>query len=177
MAMTRKVMRTGRQLEFYRGVVKATAIKDSVVKTTTILKSVFMAAWLSFDTCQWLHTAGVYKFENIKDIGTRAFKCWLAALLFSLVGDVYKLQMNARKLAIEQRIANNGKPEEVATAKKNIRALLAERGKMWIATVQDSVDVILPTAGLEYLQIESGFVGLAGAFTSLLGGYAHWNTL
>ncbi|KAJ3060334.1 Peroxisomal membrane protein PMP27, partial [Rhizoclosmatium hyalinum] len=95
---TRKVMRTGRQLEFLRGIQKSLALKDSVVKVTTIMKSLFMAAWLSFDTCQWLHTAGVYKFENIKDIGTKAFKCWLFALLFSFTGDIYKLQMNAKKL-------------------------------------------------------------------------------
>ncbi|KAJ3022328.1 UNVERIFIED_CONTAM: Peroxisomal membrane protein PMP27 [Siphonaria sp. JEL0065] len=177
MALTRKVMRTGRQLEFYRGIVKSLALKDSVVKITTILKSIFMAAWLSFDTCQWIHVAGIHKFANIKEVGTNAFKCWLLALVFSLTGDVYKLNMNSRKLAIEERVARAGKGDESVLAKKNIKALLAERGKLWITTVQDGVDIVLPASGLEYINMESGLVGLAGAFTSLLGGYSHWKSL
>ncbi|KAJ3060750.1 Peroxisomal membrane protein PMP27 [Podochytrium sp. JEL0797] len=169
--MTRKVMRTGRQLEFYRGAVKSLALKDSVLKVTTVAKSLFMAVWLSFDTCQWLHTAGVHKFTNIKEIGTRANQSWLMALLFSLVGDIYKLHMNHKKLVIERKVAHQapGKDESVQ-AKKTVKALLVERRKVAIATVQDSVDLLLPTSGLEYIQVESGVVGLAGAFTSLLGG-------
>ncbi|KAI9326717.1 peroxisomal biogenesis factor 11 [Obelidium mucronatum] len=170
MGATRKVMRTGRQLEFFRGIVKSLSLRDAVVKATTILKSVFMAAWLTFDTCQWIHTAGIHKFNNIKEIGTNAFKCWLLALVFSLTGDIYKLQLNSNKLALEEKVAASGKGEESAVAKKNIKSLQIERGKLWITTVQDGVDVILPASGLEYIQIDSGWVGLAGAFTSLLGG-------
>ncbi|KAJ3123156.1 Peroxisomal membrane protein PMP27 [Physocladia obscura] len=178
-AITRKVMRTGRQLEFARGIVKALAIKDDVIRITTIFKSVFMAAWLSFDTCQWIHSAGVYKFENIKEIGSRAFKCWLVALLFSFAGDIYKLQLNAKKISIESKIAKSEKApaDEAVIARRNIKALIAERSKLFITAVQDGVDIILPSAGLEYLSFDSGIVGLAGAFTSLLGGYAHWNSL
>ncbi|KAJ3050417.1 hypothetical protein HDU99_008668 [Rhizoclosmatium hyalinum] len=85
--------------------------------------------------------------------------------------------MNAKKLAIEDKVASSGKGDESAVAKKNIKALKVERGKLWITTVQDGVDILLPASGLEYIGLDGGWVGLAGAFTSLLGGYSHWNSI
>ncbi|KAJ3023177.1 UNVERIFIED_CONTAM: Peroxisomal membrane protein PMP27 [Siphonaria sp. JEL0065] len=173
-AQTRKIMQTGRQLEFYQAGMKALTLSDPILKATTVLKCIFMSAWLSYDTCQWIHTIGLNKFDSIKDINTNAFKCWLFALVFSLVGDLYKLKINTRKIEVEKRNASAGKGEE---SKKNVKSLNEERGKLWIATVQDAVDLVLPLSGLEYIQVESGIVGLAGAFTSLLGGYSHWASL
>ncbi|KAI8821191.1 peroxisomal biogenesis factor 11 [Chytriomyces cf. hyalinus JEL632] len=170
LGQTRKVMRTGRQIEFLRAIYKFLEIRDDVVKSTSIAKAVFLSLWLCFDTCQWIHTANIYKFNDIKDIGVKAFKCWLLALVFSFTGDLYKLQMNGRKLAIEKKVAASGNKDEG-------RSLLIERGKLRLATLQDGVDILLPAAGLEYVPLSPAYVGLAGAFTSLLGGYTHWNSL
>jgi peroxin-11B len=38
-----------------------------------------------------------------------------------------------------------------------------------IATAQDTLDIVLPSSGLEYIKVETGIVGLVGAITSVLG--------
>ncbi|KAJ3411165.1 Peroxisomal membrane protein PMP27 [Chytridiales sp. JEL 0842] len=174
--LTRKLMRVGRQIEFYRNAVKAMNLKDDVVRVTSILKSVFMSLWLAMDTLQWVHLVGLYKFESIKTINSRSLKFWLAALVVSFIGDIHKLRLNGLRVLAEQKAlaASKGKDE---SAKKALAALTAERTKLMLATVQDGMDMVLPSSGLEYIKVESGIVGLVGAVTSVMGGYTHWNSL
>jgi hypothetical protein len=42
------------------------------------------------------------------------------------------------------------------------------------ATVQDSIDVFIPAAALDYIQMDSGLLGLMGSITSLMGGFNIW---
>jgi hypothetical protein len=70
-----------------------------------------------------LHLVGVYKFDSIKNINTRSFKFWLAALAASFIGDIYKLRMNGLRIISEQKAlkASKGKDEG---ADKALKALL-----------------------------------------------------
>ncbi|KAJ3107988.1 Peroxisomal membrane protein PMP27 [Phlyctochytrium planicorne] len=169
---TRKVMRTGRQIEFYRTIIKSLGVKDKVVRYTTIGKNVFLALWLALDTLQWLHGAGVFKFETIKDISRRSFKFWLYALIFSFVGDLHKLRINSMRMGIERKAIKYAaaKREKDESAEKTIKILKAERSKIILATIQDGFDLLIPSSGLEYIKVESGLIGLAGAITSVIGG-------
>ncbi|KAJ3105285.1 kinesin motor protein cin8 [Phlyctochytrium bullatum] len=170
--LTRKVMRTGRQVEFYRTITKSLAVKDKVTRYTAVGKNLFLSLWLALDTVQWLHTAGVYHFETIKDVGRRAFKFWLIALTFSFIGDLHKLRINAIRLGIEQKAVKfaASKREKDDSAEKSIKVLKAERSKLLLATAQDGLDILIPASGLEYVKLETGIVGLVGAITAIMGG-------
>ncbi|KAI9012893.1 peroxisomal biogenesis factor 11, partial [Gaertneriomyces semiglobifer] len=190
-AQTRKFMRIGRQVEFIRNVQKANLVKDDVARATQIIKNTFMALWLVHDTLQWANTAGVAKFDNIKDITKRGLKCWLIALVASLLGDVHKLRLNTQRLEQETKLqrALKAKGDSDSSAAQTIKALQAahglicnlqlcrERSKIVWATVQDGLDMLLPASGLEYVKLESGIVGLVGAVTSVMGGVTQWNSL
>ncbi|KAJ3190105.1 Peroxisomal membrane protein PMP27 [Gaertneriomyces sp. JEL0708] len=178
-AQTRKFMRIGRQVEFIRNVQKANLVKDDVTRATQIIKNTFMALWLVHDTLQWANTAGVARFENIKDISKRGLKCWLIALIASLLGDVHKLRLNTQRLEQETKLqrALKAKGDSDSSAVQTINALNAERSKIVWATVQDGLDMLLPASGLEYVKLESGIVGLVGAVTSVMGGVTQWNSL
>ncbi|KAI8848330.1 peroxisomal biogenesis factor 11 [Chytridium lagenaria] len=177
--LTRKVMRTGRQVEFYRTIVKSTGVKDKIVRYTTVSKNIFLSLWLALDTLQWLHNTGINKLDSIKDIGRRAFKFWLAALVVSFVGDLHKLRVNSMRLGIERKAIKFAatKREKDESAEKTIKILKAERTKILLATIQDGIDILIPASGLEYVKVETGLVGLAGAITSIIGGYTHWKSL
>ncbi|KAI8821192.1 peroxisomal biogenesis factor 11-domain-containing protein [Chytriomyces cf. hyalinus JEL632] len=142
--LTRKVLFTGRQLEFYQATVKeCMAQKDYIIKVTTVLKNLSMILWLTLDTCQWLHATNL--------------------ILFSFIGNLYKLRINARNLVINSDVP--------------VMRLKKERSQLLRSTLQDSLDVILPVAMLDYIPVESGYLGLIGAATSLIGAYSHWKTL
>ncbi|TPX67943.1 hypothetical protein SpCBS45565_g03493 [Spizellomyces sp. 'palustris'] len=172
LGQTRKLMRVGRQIEFVRNIQKAQTLRDDVSRVTLIVKNAFLALWLFHDTCQWANTAGVVKFENIKDLSRRGMKCWLIALIASFLGDLHKLRLNSQRIQHESKVLKasqaKGLPDE--TAVKALKSLQIERTKIRMATLQDSLDILIPASGLEYVKVETGIVGLIGAFTSILGG-------
>ncbi|KAJ3329128.1 Peroxisomal membrane protein PMP27 [Blyttiomyces sp. JEL0837] len=169
---TRKLMRAGRQLEFYRAMEKSLNVKDDVVRITTLVKNFCLALWLAHDTFQWAHNAGVVKLTTIKEIGQRAFKFWLVALVASFIGDLHKLRLNAMRVGIETKAVKAAalKKEKDESAEKTLKALKSERSKIILATVQDGLDILIPASGLEYIKVETGLIGLAGAITSVIGG-------
>ncbi|KAJ3124552.1 Peroxisomal membrane protein PMP27 [Nowakowskiella sp. JEL0407] len=182
-AQTRKLLQFGKQLELLRGIQKAFTIKDEIIKSTTIAKNFCMAIWLSYDFLQWIHSVGFIKFDKIKEISKRAFQFWLAAIAISLVGTAHKLRMNTIKLEMQSKFIQAAKsdekisPKEVDESKSVVRSLRAERITLAMATVQDLLDGLIPLSAMDYLAIEPGFVGLAGAITSILGAYTQWNSL
>ncbi|KAJ3001587.1 Peroxisomal membrane protein PMP27 [Thoreauomyces humboldtii] len=177
---TRKLMRVGRQVEFARTIQKASLLKDDVARVTLTVKQVFLALWLAHDSCQWANSAGIVKFDNIKEISKRGMKFWFVALVASIIGNVHKLRLNTMKLEHETKTlrasqAKAGGPDESAV--QTIKTLRADRMKVTVATVQDCLDILIPASGLEYVKIESGIVGLIGATTAAMGAVMHWRSL
>ncbi|KAI8926682.1 peroxisomal biogenesis factor 11 [Entophlyctis helioformis] len=174
---TRKMMRAGRQIEFFRNAQKSLTIKDEIIRATTVGKNVSMGLWLTFDLLQLIHSIGLYKFESIKDIQARGNRFWFIALLASLIGGAYKINAVNIRLTQEKKlqksVAAQGavKSEELANVKKSVAQLESEKGALVYAAVQDSLDILIPASSLEYIKLESGIVGLAGSVTSLMGGY------
>ncbi|KAJ3062137.1 Peroxisomal membrane protein PMP27, partial [Quaeritorhiza haematococci] len=173
-ALARKLMRAGRQIEFARNIQKSRTIKDPIVAYTVIGKNVGLALWLLFDTLSWMQSVGVTKFTKpqIENISRRGNHFWLLALFFSLSGSLHKLRINLIKTDLETRIlraaAKDGKGDE--SAEKNLKVLKKERFNLTLATVQDSLDVLIPSSLLNYINVEPGIVYLAGSITSILGG-------
>ncbi|KAJ3052878.1 Peroxisomal membrane protein PMP27 [Rhizophlyctis rosea] len=172
-------MRVGRQVEFANAITKASSIKDDIIRKTTQLKQLFLAIWIAHDSLQWAHTAGVYFFTDIKTYNRRGLKFWLAALIVSTLGNLHRLRMNSIRIAHETKAVHLARTKGVEDedARQGIRTLLQERQKIVWATVQDGLDILIPASGLEYVNVQSGIIGLVGMFTSVLGGYTHWNSL
>ncbi|KAI9098186.1 peroxisomal biogenesis factor 11 [Phlyctochytrium arcticum] len=175
-SQTRKLMRVGRQIEFARNIQKASSAPDDTTRTLATIKNTFMALWLMADTCQWANTAGVVKFDSIKEITKRGMKCWLIALIASFMSGLHQMRQTARRIETEKKALQAGKVDD-KTAHKNVVILRAAQAKLQWNLVQDGLDMLLPASGLEYVKVESGIVGLIGAFTSIMGGVTQWKSV
>ncbi|KAJ1570132.1 Peroxisomal membrane protein PMP27 [Nowakowskiella sp. JEL0078] len=178
-----EVIAAGRQLEFIRGIQKAVVIKDETIRATTIAKNFFLSLWLTYDFLAWIQSTGFTKFQQIKTITKRSSQFWLLALIASTIGSAYRLRANLTKIEMHRKwhsaaVSNQEKSiKDIEELKKNLDGLVIERNKIAFAATQDALDALIPLSALEYIKIESGYIGLIGAFTSLLGGYTHWTSI
>jgi peroxin-11B len=106
---TRKVMRLGRQLEFYKAAQKARLIQDDVLRYTGIVKNAGLGLWLVYDSLSWAHGAGIIKLSNVKDINRRGYQFWWLSIVASLLSDLHRLRMNGIRRQLEQKtlVASN----------------------------------------------------------------------
>ncbi|KAI9207560.1 peroxisomal biogenesis factor 11 [Polychytrium aggregatum] len=171
LSQSRKLMAVGRQLEFLSAISKSRAINDPFLRYATILKSVALMGWLSFDTIQWIHGAGVLQHPDIKLVSDRAMKWWLASLVVSLAGSLYRFRINSNKLALETS------SEKSASDGANVKALYRDRASITLAIAQDAFDILIPCSALQYTSLDQGYVAAAGTITSLIGAYVQWRNV
>lgn len=170
-------MRVGKFLEHLQAALKATSIQDPFVSYTAIARQLSYAAYLTFDTLQWVHGSKAYTFqtETYKKIAKRASQFWLAGLLFSLVSGGYKTN------ALRQRRAAAARPrataEKEAERKVELQQISKEQAAVRWQMVQDALDALNPATGSEILNVDDGVIGLAGTVTSIMGGYTQWNAV
>lgn len=172
-------MRVGRPVEFYSTAVKILSNKDDLLRSLTVFKSAGMGMWLVFDMLQYFHSVGLKTFakDTLANITKKAYQCWLFALVSAVLLDLYKLQTNAMKLEIANKMLKAGKLEAGEDAQKEVSTLKAQRKELVLQTVQDTLDISIPASGLGYVQLESGVVGLFGMITSLLGARTQWRAV
>ncbi len=46
--------------------------------------------------------------------------------------------------------------------------------KNYLDLAKNSIDLLLPSTRLDYIQLEDGYVGIAGTITSIIGFYDQW---
>jgi peroxin-11B len=100
---TRKVMRIGRQLEFYKAAQKAGQSPDDVLRYTGVVKNAGLGLWLVYDSLAWAHGAGIVKLQNVKEVNRRGFQFWWISLVASLLSDIHRLRMNGIRRSLEQK--------------------------------------------------------------------------
>lgn len=100
---TRKVMRIGRQLEFYKTAQKTCSIEDDVIRITTIIKNTGLGLWLLHDSIGWAHSAKLISLNDPKGNNKRGFRFWLLALIASWLNNIHKLRINGIQLLMEQK--------------------------------------------------------------------------
>jgi peroxin-11B len=196
------VFRMGKPLENVNNVLKALSAADPVVRATTVGRNVFLGLWLLQDMFQWvrtpsrarrcalaapltpcpyvsiavagrqLHAVGFIKVEDIKTLNTNASRAWFVGLVFSVALDLHKLRMNAAKQAKARAAASTA--ADADAARRDARALVAERRGLLLDLVRDVLDLSIPGSALEYVKIETGTVGILGAVTSAIGVYQNW---
>ncbi|KAF9183622.1 Peroxisomal membrane protein PMP27 [Haplosporangium sp. Z 767] len=174
LGLSRKLMRFGKPVEHLEQAAKATSVKDEFLRFCAVGKQLSYAGYLTFDALIFLDGAGAYKFKNIKRYTELANKFWLAGIAFSLIAGLYK----TRHIAIRRETAVRGLrrqgESEKADARADLKLLANEQHAVSKQLLQDGLDILIPSTGLGYLDLDDGVIGLVGTATSLMGAKTQW---
>ncbi|CAO3667559.1 unnamed protein product [Rhizopus stolonifer] len=179
----RKFFRLLKPVEFAQVGVKSLTISDEIVRYTAVIKQAGMFFYYLSEALVLSNAINFYKPSNIKQITEFGQKCWLAALIASLLSGLYKSkQLNIRERMLEKTrkaIVNSekGSDTQITELKVQEKTLAKDKYNTRYQIVQDAVDAIIPLAGLSYLKADEGIVGLAGMVTSSLAMNSQWKKL
>ncbi|KAI9481308.1 MAG: peroxisomal biogenesis factor 11 [Benjaminiella poitrasii] len=179
----RKFFRLLKPVEFAQTGVKSLALKDEVLRATAVAKQAGMFFYYISEVFVLTNSINFYKPANIKQITEFGQKCWFAAITASLISGLYKFkQLSVREHMLEKSrkaIVNTSEKSEaqIAELKAQEKALAKDKYSTKYAFIQDAVDIIIPSAGLGYLKVDEGIVGLAGMTTSFMAMITQWNKL
>ncbi|GAA97548.1 hypothetical protein E5Q_04226 [Mixia osmundae IAM 14324] len=169
LGLSRKLMRIGKPLEHLQSAIKAVDQRDPVLRVTAIGRQLGYAAYLVHDTLAWVHGAKVKVFDKdtISRINRNAARFWFFGLACSLLSGAYKM----RDLRVKEIKARKPRPspEKESERKNELRSIAAQRFAVQYQLVQDSLDILLPSASLNWLVLNDGQLGLAGFVTSIMG--------
>ncbi|KAI3660247.1 hypothetical protein MP638_005110 [Amoeboaphelidium occidentale] len=171
--LARKLFRVGKPIDFFQTIMKSVNIKDDVIRYCVVGRSTFLAGWLTLDIFQWLNAQKVIEIQDIKTINRTAAKCWLLGLICAVTADLYRLRNNLQRLESIEKGGFKALKEDEVLRKEHLM-FKAEQPKLVMELLQDSLDVVIPAALLEYLPVSQGVVGLVGTITSLMGVYNAW---
>jgi len=181
-ATSRKLFRFFRSLDYAEEALLSLALVDPVERLASIIKGGSLSVWLFCDHIQWLHKAGYIKVGpvSLKKIDTVYNQAWFFGLLFGCLLCIYrltKLRQEEKLLRPEiSRDLNSTSPPHlhtnlVGTARRALVTLEEKKAKQITGVVKNGLDLVIPAARLNWLNISDGTVGLAGTATSLIGMY------
>jgi len=146
-----------------------------------------LAIWLFCDHIQWLHKAGYILLEpdRVKRIDNTHSKAWFFGLLFGVILCVYKLtklSQEEKKLRYEISRDSISPPitslgisiprNDISESRRRALLLLEDKKmKQVMGVVKNGLDLVIPAARLQWLNISDGTVGIAGSITSVIGIY------
>ncbi|OBZ85006.1 Peroxisomal biogenesis factor 11 [Choanephora cucurbitarum] len=179
----RKFFRLLKPVEFAQTGVKSLALRDEVLRYTAVAKQAGMCLYYLSEMFVLSNSINFYKPSNIKTITEFGQKCWLFGITASLLSGLYKF----KQLAVRQHMLEKSRKEIVNTEEKSEdqiielkaqeKALALDLYNTRYAVIQDAVDAIIPSAGLGYLKVDEGIVGLAGMTTSFMAMVTQWKKL
>jgi hypothetical protein len=100
------------------------------------------------DHAQWAHKVGYINLQNEKRLTDIHSKAWFFGLLSGAILSAYKLRLQQQKERDESK-----------------------EFKLKQGLVKNSIDLIIPSARLGWLDVSDTVVGLAGTLTSFIGIY------
>ncbi|KAF9108258.1 Peroxisomal membrane protein PMP27 [Mortierella sp. AM989] len=162
LALSRKLMRIGKPIEHVETAIAATSIKDEINRFFTVGKQLSYAGYLTFDALLFLDGSGAYKFKNIKRYGELANKFWLAGIVFSFLGGVYRTRHIHIRRSVASRGLKNHVESEKSIAVSEVDALNREQHQVNKQLLQDALDMLIPSTGLGYMNLDDGLIGLIG---------------
>ncbi|KAF9949077.1 Peroxisomal membrane protein PMP27 [Mortierella alpina] len=171
---TLALSRKRKPIEHVEQAVVATAVKDEFLRFCAVGKQLSYAGYLTYDALIFLHGAGAFNFKNIKRYTELANKFWLAGITFSFLSGLYKTrQIQIRRSSAARGIKHHGESEK-SYARTELKSLAREQHAVTKQLVQDGLDILIPSTGLGYLNLDDGAVGLIGTVTSIMGAEAQW---
>ncbi|KAF9985050.1 Peroxisomal membrane protein PMP27 [Modicella reniformis] len=158
LGLSRKLMRIGKPIEHLESAVAARSLKNELLLFCTVGKQLSYAGYLTYDALIFLDGAGAYKFKNIERYNELANKFWLSGIVFSLFTGLYK----TRQILIRREAAARDEKSYAQTELKTLTKQL----------LQDTLDALIPSSSLGYVDLDDGIVGLIG--TSIMGAQTQW---
>ncbi|KAI8972384.1 peroxisomal biogenesis factor 11 [Pilobolus umbonatus] len=177
----RKFFRLLKPVEFAQTGIKSLAVKDDVLRYTAVVKQGGMFFYYLTEMLVLANSINFFKFEDIKKYSKIGQRCWMTALTASLISSIYKFtQLQRRQHMLEKTrkyIVNTKEKSDaqIADLKSQEKILAKDKLAVKFQFVQDSFDIIIPSTGLGFLNVDEGVVGIAGMITSLLGMRSQWN--
>ncbi|KAG0253690.1 Peroxisomal membrane protein PMP27 [Mortierella polycephala] len=166
--------RKRKPVEHLEQAAKAASAKDEFIRFCAVSKQLSYAGYLTFDALIFLDGAGAYKFKNIKRYSELANKFWLAGIVFSFLSGLYKTRhIEIRRETTVRGLRHHGETEK-AEVRADLKLLANEQDAVNHQLLQDGLDMLIPSTGLGYLQLDDGVIGLIGTVTSLMGAKTQW---
>ncbi|KAF9012206.1 Peroxisomal membrane protein PMP27, partial [Haplosporangium bisporale] len=113
-------------------------------------------------------------FQNIKRYNELANKFWLSGIVFSFLSGLYKTrQIQIRKESALRGLKHSGESEK-SYSRTEIKSLAKEQDAVNKTLLLDGLDMLIPSTGLGYVDLDDGAVGLIGTITSIMGAQSQW---
>ncbi|KAL1841877.1 hypothetical protein VTJ49DRAFT_6476 [Mycothermus thermophilus] len=170
--LVRKVLRAGKNVEHLRAAASAAAgadakvAADPVLKYATVGRQLGYAGYLTMDMLTLPDAVGAHKFKKAKTFQQEAYRFWAAGIACSIVKELYTLwSLKQREAKVDRK-----EGEGVLESKR----IAMERTASQLQLTSDLCDLTVPISALKWVNLDDGFVGLAGTVSSLIGVYLQW---
>ncbi|KAK2074681.1 hypothetical protein P8C59_008869 [Phyllachora maydis] len=166
--LVRKVLRAGKNVEHLQAAARAADQKtlDPVLRYAAVGRQLGYAGYLTLDLATLLDALGVRKTDSAKRLQQEAFRFWAVGIMCSLVAQTYTLyNLRAREARLDRK-----EGEGVIESKR----IAVERYNSRLQLTSDLCDLTVPFTALGWVNLDDGFVGLAGTLSSLIGVYTQW---
>jgi peroxin-11B len=165
LSATRKVLRIGKSADMFQGAVKSLSVQDFLHKLCLVIAKTSQGAYLLLDNYIWFGKQGLINVDT-KKYGPRAAAFWLVTLFFSLIRNVYDI------LNILENESRRRKRGEVGG---NWMDCAGRHKPIIVDTVKNITDLFLPLSILQYINTSTGFQGLMGMISSIMGILVTWD--
>ncbi|KAJ2636489.1 Peroxisomal membrane protein PMP27 [Coemansia sp. RSA 1694] len=181
MSTTRKILRSGKFIDFFHLLIRslhstpASGGGDEMERLLNVGHKAGMFVFMLADSVGILHSAlGLVRLRDPAKVTRIAMRGWLCALVCQLLAGVYQLRALAIREADVGRVRRHlvEKEADPMADRECVveERLVAQRKQKAVRqVVAAALDISIPTAGLGLLNLNEGFVALAGSITSLMG--------
>ncbi|ORX89418.1 PEX11-domain-containing protein [Basidiobolus meristosporus CBS 931.73] len=168
--------RRRKPIEMVQGIANSYSVKDTVLRICNIGKCGANGLYFIYDMLCWIDSVGLYKFKNIKKYNDHSNRYWLYAIVFSWLAGLYRLRQLYLEYGVLKRVqaVKTEAGGSTANNKLQLANLSTIKNGVLYQFVIDSLDMIIPLAGLNYIHLNEGVVGTVGAITSFMGGVSQW---
>ncbi|KAJ2763047.1 Peroxisomal membrane protein PMP27, partial [Coemansia nantahalensis] len=178
LATTRKVMRSGKFVNFAQLAIRALAAQsgggDEVVWVLGVVHKLGMCVFMAADTLGLLGTTlALIRLRDPARITRIAQRGWMYALAAQALSALYQLRTVAIRSADLRRVRSHVEKTGDAMGDRECtteeHALSVQRTTLSRQLAMSVLDLTIPVKGLGVLPLHEGLVALAGTATSLMG--------
>lgn len=170
LSLIRKAMRFLKPVSHLQTAAKTfdNKLLDPVLQTTSILRSLAYAGYLTFDGLILLRMLGIIDKKKYPNMAKHASRFWLFGLIVGILNSLRIIQCYRTTSATTADADDEEKANEAKQANA-IKVYKAKRKLVW-----DLLDAFIAANSLDILHFTEGDVGFAGVITSILGLQDMW---
>ncbi|KAG8219914.1 peroxisomal biogenesis factor 11 [Butyriboletus roseoflavus] len=179
LALGRKLMRLGKPVEHLQAALRAAQSPTELgEQLATIGRQLAYFGYLTYDAIVWANAVKVINLKpsNTQRVTSISNRFWLSGILLSITHGLLKagrLAQEVRKLRASKAWGEKDLGDVAQREAKKL-ALEKMRSDTRYQFIIDVLDVWIPASNLGLVNVNDGFVGLAGFTSSVMGMYAQW---